>query len=153
MFDKLHEECGIFTIYGSSDAAVNTALGFHALAHNGNLTNAVILRKKLINQGAIFQSTMDTEIIIHLIALSQKATLNEKIIDAVSQIEGAFSLVIIHKDGIIALRDPHGVRPLVLGKLGDAYVVASETCALDIIGAKFERDIVNGEMVTIGKMA
>ncbi|OFW81118.1 MAG: amidophosphoribosyltransferase [Alphaproteobacteria bacterium RIFCSPLOWO2_01_FULL_40_26] len=227
MFDKLHEECGIFTIYGSSDAAVNTALGLHALqhrgqeaagivsmsgenfsahfaeglvadnftskrvikklegnsaighvrystagkktarnsqpiyaelslgflalAHNGNLTNAVILRKKLINQGAIFQSTMDTEIIIHLIALSQKATLNEKIIDAVSQIEGAFSLVIIHKDGIIALRDPHGVRPLVLGKLGDAYVVASETCALDIIGAKFERDIVNGEMVNISK--
>ena len=90
------------------------------------------LRNQLIKRGSIFQSTMDTEVIIHLIALSQKPTLNEKIIDAVSQIEGAFSLVIIHEGKIIALRDPNGVRPLVLGRVGDAYVVASETCALDI---------------------
>ncbi len=223
--DELHEECGIFAIHGSPDAAVNTALGLHALqhrgqeaagivtmtgdlysvhfadglvadnftsqkvvkklegtsaighvrystagkktarnyqpiyaqlscgfmalAHNGNLTNADILRKRLINRGAIFQSTMDTEVIIHLIALSLKPTLTEKIIDATSQIEGAFSLVIIHEGKIIALRDPYGVRPLVLGKLGDAYVVASETCAFDIIGAKFERDIGHGEMILI----
>lgn len=127
------------------------SLGFLALAHNGNLTNAQTLRKKLINRGAIFQSTMDTEVIIHLIALSQKASLQEKIIDAIAQIEGAFSLVIIHKDGIIALRDPYGVRPLSLGKLGDAYVVASETCAFDIIGAKLEREIAHGEMISISK--
>jgi amidophosphoribosyltransferase len=125
------------------------ACGFLALAHNGNLTNATTLRNKLIRQGAIFQSTMDTEVIIHLIALSQKPTLTEKIIDAISQIEGAFSLVIIHEGKIIALRDPSGVRPLVLGKLGDSYVVASETCAFDIIGAKFERDIEHGEMIII----
>lgn len=227
MFDKLKEECGIFAIFGSNDAAVNTALGLHALqhrgqeaagivsmsgeefsahfadglvadnftskrilnklegnsaighvrystagkktsqnyqpiyaqlslgflalAHNGNLTNAESLRKKLIDRGAIFQSTMDTEVIIHLIALSQKSSLEEKIIDAVSQIEGAFSLVILHKDGIIALRDPNGVRPLSLGKLGDSYVVASETCAFDIIAAEFERDIDHGEMISIDK--
>lgn len=127
------------------------SLGFVALAHNGNLTNAETLRRKLINQGSIFQSTMDTEVLIHLIALSHKATLHEKIIDAVSQIEGAFSLVLIHKDGIVAIRDPHGVRPLSLAKLGDAWAVASETCAFDIIGAKFERDVKNGEMISIDK--
>lgn len=225
MLDKFNDECGVFAIFGSTDASVNTALGLHALqhrgqeaagivsmsgeffsahfadglvadnftsqkvvkklegtsaighvrystagkktarnyqpiyaqlscgfmalAHNGNLTNADTLRKRLINRGAIFQSTMDTEVIIHLIALSLKPTLTEKIIDATSQIEGAFSLVIIHEGKIIALRDPYGVRPLVLGKLGDAYVVASETCAFDIIGAKFERDIEHGEMILI----
>lgn len=227
MFDKFHEECGIFAIYGSQDASVNTALGLHALqhrgqeaagivsmngaeanfhfadglvadnftskkilkklegdsaighvrystagkkntrnyqpiyaelshgflalAHNGNLTNALTLRKKLINEGAIFQSTMDTEVIIHLIARSQKNSLIDKIIDATSQIEGGFSLVLIHQDGIIALRDPNGVRPLSLGHLGDSVVIASETCAFDIIGAKFEREIEHGEMVIIDK--
>lgn len=225
--DKLGEECGIFAIYDSADAAVNTALGLHALqhrgqeaagivtmlgedysahfadglvsdnfnsvdvvnklqgnlaighvrystagkktssnyqpiyaqlsfgflalAHNGNLTNANILRKKLIDRGSIFQSTMDSEVIIHLIALSKKETLVEKVVDATSQIEGAFSLVILHKDGIIALRDPNGVRPLSIARLGDAVVVASETCAFDIIGAKFERDIGHGQLVTIDK--
>lgn len=227
MFDELHEECGVFAIYNSNDAAVNTALGLHALqhrgqesggivtmsgecfsahfaeglvadnfnsadiakklegtsaighvrystagkktarncqpiyaqlsfgflaiAHNGNLTNANTLRNRLIERGAIFQSTMDTEVIIHLIALSQKASLHDKIIDAVSQIEGAFSLVIIHKDEIIAIRDPNGVRPLSIAKLGDAFAVASETCAFDIIGAKYIRDVEHGEMVIIGK--
>ncbi len=226
-FDKLKEECGVFGIYNNNDAAVNTALGLHALqhrgqeaagiiamdneyfsahfadgvvgdnfssaevvkklqgqsaighvrystagkktsrnyqpiyaelsfgfiglAHNGNLTNANTLRNSLIKRGSIFHSTMDTEVIIHLIALSQKATIDDKIIDAISQIEGAYSLVIIYKDNLIAIRDPNGVRPLVLGKLGDSYVVASETCALDIIGAKFERDIENGEMLIINK--
>ncbi len=226
-FDKLKEECGIFAIYGSSDAGINTALGLHALqhrgqeaagiitmegdfhhahfaeglvsdnfnspevakilqgnmaighvrystagkktarnfqpiyaqfsfgflavAHNGNLTNAAKLRKQLIDGGAIFQSTMDTEVIIHLIALSKKTTVIEKIIEAVKQIEGAYSLVIIHEGEIIAIRDPNGVRPLSLGKLNDATVVASETCAFDIIGAKFVRDISGGEMVIINK--
>ncbi|MFT6076931.1 MAG: amidophosphoribosyltransferase [Rickettsiales bacterium] len=223
--DKLKEECGVFGIFNSKDASVNTALGLHALqhrgqeaagiitcdngnfaihfadglvgdnfnspevvqklqgniaighvrystagkktarnyqpifaefsfgslaiAHNGNLTNAGTLRKLLIERGSIFQSSMDTEVIIHLIALSQKNTLIEKITDAISQVEGAYSLVIMHKDGLIAVRDPNGVRPLVLGKLGDAYVVASETCAFDIIGADFIRDVKHGELVIV----
>ncbi|MBL6664429.1 MAG: amidophosphoribosyltransferase [Rickettsiales bacterium] len=227
IFNELKEECGVFAIYGSKDAATNTALGLHSLqhrgqeaagivtmsgklfsshfaeglvadnftaqevvdklegdiaighvrystagkktaqnfqpiyaqlacgflgvAHNGNLTNANTLKNKLIKKGAIFQSTMDTEVIVHLIALSKKATLNEKIIDAISQIQGAFSLVIIHEDKIISIRDPHGIRPLSIAKLGDGYVVASETCAFDIIGADFIRDVKNGEMVIIDK--
>ncbi|MFM6972109.1 MAG: amidophosphoribosyltransferase, partial [Alphaproteobacteria bacterium] len=125
------------------------SLGFLALAHNGNLTNAKTLRKKLISEGSIFQSTMDTEVIIHLIAKSQKNSLQEKIIDATSQVEGACSLVIISKEGIIAMRDPFGVRPLSIARLGEAFVIASETCAFDIVGAKFERDIEHGEMVII----
>jgi amidophosphoribosyltransferase len=233
MFDKLQEECGVFGIYNSKEASINTALGLHALqhrgqeaagiislqessnqdhpeifvhfadglvsdnftsnevikklsgncaighvrystagkktarnyqplfadlncgflalAHNGNLTNANVLRKKLISLGAIFQSTMDTEVILHLIALSKKNTLTDKIIDATSQIEGAFSLVILHQEGIFAIRDPYGVRPLSLAKLNDSWVIASETCAFDIIGAKWQRDLQHGEMLIINK--
>ena len=233
MFDKLQEECGVFGIYNSKEASINTALGLHALqhrgqeaagiislqessnqdhpeifvhfadglvsdnftsnevikklsgncaighvrystagkktarnyqplfadlncgflalAHNGNLTNANVLRKKLISLGAIFQSTMDTEVILHLIALSKKNTLTDKIIDATSQIEGAFSLVILHQEGLFAIRDPYGVRPLSLAKLNDSWVVASETCAFDIIGAKWQRDLQHGEMLIINK--
>lgn len=224
-FDKLKEECGVFAIFNSKDAAVNTALGLHslqhrgheaagiiacdrkyfsmhfadglvgdnfnspqiveklqgdiavghvrystagkktarnyqpifaefsfgclALAHNGNLTNAKVLRRKLIEKGAIFQTTMDTEVIIHLIATSQKTTMIDKIVDALSQIEGAYSLIIMHQDGLIAVRDPRGVRPLVLGHVGVSHVVASETCAFDIVGATFIRDIKPGEMLII----
>jgi amidophosphoribosyltransferase len=227
IFDKLREECGVFGIFNSKDASVNTALGLHALqhrgqeaagivsynnklfamhfadglvgdnfnssevveklqgdcaighvrystagkktsrnyqpifaefsfgclaiAHNGNLTNASVLRKSLIKRGSIFQSTMDTEVIIHLIALSQKNNLIDKIIDALSQVEGAYSLVIMYEGGIVAVRDPFGVRPLVLGKLGDSDVIASESCAFDIIGADFVRDIKHGEMLVINK--
>ena len=233
MFDKLQEECGVFGIYNSKEASINTALGLHALqhrgqeaagiislqessnqdhpeifvhfadglvsdnftsnevikklsgncaighvrystagkktarnyqplfadlncgflalAHNGNLTNANVLRKKLISLGAIFQSTMDTEVILHLIALSKKNTLTDKIIDATSQIEGAFSLVILHQEGLFAIRDPYGVRPLSLAKLNDSWVIASETCAFDIIGAKWQRDLQHGEMLIINK--
>ncbi len=226
--DKMTEECGVFGIFNNSDAAVNTALGLHALqhrgqeaagivvanghgfkshyadglvgdnfssaevvnklqgseaighvrystagskksinnyqpisaeteagfislAHNGNLTNAETLKRKLIAKGAIFQSSMDTEVIIHLISLSKEVELVDKVTDAVSQIEGAFSLVILCKDKLIAFRDPHGVRPLSIGKLGESFVVASETCAFDIIGAKHVRDVKNGEMVIIDK--
>ena len=127
------------------------SFGFLSLAHNGNLTNAAILRRDLIRRGAIFQSTMDTEVIIHLIALSQKSSIPDKIIDAVSQIEGAFSLVILYDGELIAIRDPNGVKPLSLGKLGDSLIIASETCALDIIGSEFIRDIEHGEMVIINK--
>lgn len=223
--DKFKDECGVFGIFNNQDAAVNVALGLHALqhrgqeaagivvdngedfashfadglvgdnfskqnvvdklagssaighvrystagkkasknyqpifaeldlgyvgvAHNGNLTNAQILRKKLIKKGAIFQSTMDTEVIIHLIALSQKATLIDRVIDAVSHIEGAFSLVVLCQGKLIAIRDPNGVRPLAIGKLGESTVISSESCAFDIIGADFVRDVKNGEMLII----
>ena len=123
--------------------------GGFALAHNGNLTNARHLRQELVRNGSLFQSTMDTEVIIHLIAMSRGMTLIDRMIEAVRKIEGAYSLVAITDSSVIALRDPLGVRPLVLGKLGDAYVVASETCALDIIGADFVRDVEAGEMIVL----
>lgn len=123
--------------------------GGFAVAHNGNLTNAYTLRKNLIKQGSLFHSTTDTEAIIHLMAQSQQGTPVDKLIDAVRQLEGAFSLICLSKTQLIGVRDPLGVRPLVLGKLGDAHVLASETCALDIIGAYFVRNIEAGEMVVI----
>lgn len=225
--DKLHEECGVFGVFGHDEAAALTALGLHALqhrgqeacgivtydgesfylkkslglvdstfgeaatierlkghvaighnryattgegnmrniqpfyadlssggfsvAHNGNLTNAHILRRELVGRGAIFQSTSDTEVILHLLALSSKEGVQERLVDALKRIEGAYSLVAIGQDRMIGVRDPYGVRPLALGKLGDAHVLSSETCAFDIIGAEHVRDIQPGEMVSIGK--
>ena len=225
MFDKFHDECGVFGIYGTTDAAAHTALGLHALqhrgqeaagivacdngkfsshralglvgdnfsdssviaslrgdraighnryattgatllrnvqpffadlalggfalAHNGNLTNALTVRRELIARGAIFASTSDTEVIVHLVALSRAATVEERLVEALKQVEGAYSLVILSPSALIGVRDPYGVRPLVLGRLGDAYILASETCALDIIGADYVRDIEAGEMVII----
>lgn len=221
--DTLHEECGVFGVYGNSDAAAHTVLGLHALqhrgqeaagivtfhdglfnnykaaghvgdnfnspdvmetlpgdcavghvrystagekharniqpifaefsfggaaiAHNGNLTNAQTLRKQLIDKGSIFQSTMDSEIFIHLIAHSKKKRVVDRMIDALMQIKGAYSLVALTQKKLIGARDPHGVRPLVIGKLGESYILASESCALDIIGADFVRDVEPGEMV------
>lgn len=223
--DKLHEECGVFGIYGSKDAAAHTALGLHALqhrgqeaagivsyddetfyshramghvgdnfnsqevidglqgnsaighvrystaggkflrnvqplfaefsfggmalAHNGNLTNANTLRKELIQQGCIFQSTMDSEIFIHLIAISKQESFIDRLTESLRRIEGAYSLVAVTRKKVIAARDPYGVRPLVIGKLDDAYIFASETVALDIIGAKYLRDVEPGEIVII----
>lgn len=223
--DKLHEECGVFGVYGAVDAAAHVALGLHALqhrgqeaagivsvengqffthkalglvgdnfngkevihklrgdkaighnrystsgephlrnvqplfaefsfgglaiGHNGNLTNAYTLRSELINNGAIFQSTSDTEVIIHLIARSEKPTVQERLVEALQRVEGAYSLVALTDDALIGIRDPLGVRPLVLGKLGNAYFLASESCALDIIGAELVRDIEPGEMIII----
>ena len=227
MFDKFNDECGVFGIYGTPDAAAHTALGLHALqhrgqeaagivscddgkffadralglvgdhfsshdvisklrgsnaighnrysttgetllrnvqpfhadlslggfalAHNGNLTNAMALRHELIARGSIFASTSDTEVIVHLVALSSATTVEDRIVEALKRVEGAYSLVMLTPDAVIGVRDPHGVRPLVLGRLGDAYILASETCALDIIGAHYERDIAAGEMVVINK--
>ena len=227
MFDKFNDECGVFGIYGTNDAAAHTALGLHALqhrgqeaagiiscdggqffadralglvgdhfsshevisklrganaighnrysttgetllrnvqpffadlslggfalAHNGNLTNAMALRRELIARGSIFASTSDTEVIVHLVALSAGATYEERVIEALKRVEGAYSLVMLSPSALIGVRDPHGVRPLVLGRLGDAYILASETCALDIIGAHYERDIAAGEMVVINE--
>ncbi len=223
--DRLHEECGVFGIFGNEDAAAHTALGLHALqhrgqesagivafdgsqfhvhrnlglvsdvfsnrasigtltghaaighnryattgdtvlrnvqpifvetdrgglaiAHNGNLTNAHQLRRELIGRGAIFQSTSDTEIIVHLVALSKLGGIPDRLVDALKQVVGAYSLVAITDDAMIGVRDALGVRPLVLGRLGTAHVLASETCALDIMGAVFLRDVEPGELVVI----
>ncbi|MDX1975362.1 MAG: amidophosphoribosyltransferase [Rickettsiales bacterium] len=225
--DKLHEECGVFGIWGHQDAAAHTALGLHALqhrgqeaagivshngkqfyshralglvgdnfnsaevigklpgsvaighnrysttgdtllrnvqplygdfsfgglavAHNGNLTNAMTLRKQLIDIGCLFQSTSDTEVIVHLLALSKQSTVADRLVDALNRIEGAYSLVVLSNGAMIGVRDPYGVRPLVLGKLGDSILLASETCALDIVGAQYVRDVEPGEMVIISQ--
>jgi amidophosphoribosyltransferase len=125
--------------------------GGFALGHNGNLTNALTLRKQLIKQGAIFQSTTDTEVITHLVARSRKRLFVERFIDALLQIEGGYALVGMTNKKLIGARDPLGIRPLVLGELDGSYVFASETCAFDIIGAKFLREIDNGEVVIITK--
>jgi amidophosphoribosyltransferase len=223
--DKLHEECGVFGIFGDMDAGAHAALGLHALqhrgqeaagivtyggdqfhahkdlgqvgdifsapavierlkgcsaightrysttgesalrnvqplfadldlggltlAHNGNLTNARQLRQELVRNGSIFQSTSDTEVFIHLTATSRSGSLIDRLIDGVRRVEGAYSLVAMTDSCVIGLRDPLGVRPLVLGKLGEGYIVTSETCALDIIGAEFIRDVEPGEMVVL----
>jgi amidophosphoribosyltransferase len=125
-------------------------LGGVAICHNGNLTNSYQLRRQLVRRGSLFQSTSDTEVINHLIATSVKDTIVERLADALRQVEGAYSLVALSQESVIGLRDPLGVRPLVLGKLGDAWILASETCALDIIDAEFVRDVEPGEIVIIG---
>ncbi len=125
------------------------AFGGFAVAHNGNLTNALTLKKDLIARGSLFSSTSDTEVIVHLVARSKAGAMHDRIVDALKQIEGAYSLVMLTQHALIGVRDAHGVRPLVLGRLGESYVLASETCALDIMGARFERDIEPGEMVVI----
>jgi amidophosphoribosyltransferase len=127
------------------------ASGGFALAHNGNLTNARTLRDSLIRSGAIYQSTSDTEVILHLIARSKKTLIVERFIEALLQIEGAYALVCMTNKKLIGARDPLGIRPLMLGKLGDSYVLASETCAFDIIGAEFVREVDNGEIVVISQ--
>ncbi|MBK8906819.1 MAG: amidophosphoribosyltransferase [Rhodospirillales bacterium] len=120
-----------------------------AIAHNGNLTNAMRVRKELVRRGSIFQSTMDSETIVHLIATSHYSTVVDRLIDAMRQLEGAYSLAAITRRKLIGMRDPYGVRPLVLGRLGGAYILSSETCALDIIGAEHVRDVEPGEIVVI----
>ncbi|HEB79340.1 MAG TPA: amidophosphoribosyltransferase [Rhodospirillales bacterium] len=225
--DHMHEECGVFGIFGYGDAAAHTALGLHALqhrgqestgivsfngaqfhthrahglvgdifgsedvikdlpgdmaighvrysttgetalrniqplfadfqfggmavAHNGNITNAYHTRKNLVQRGCIFQSTCDTETIVHLIAISLYSTVVDRMIDALRQTEGAYSLVALTKKKLIGVRDPMGIRPLVLGRLGDAHILVSETCALDIIDAEFVRNVEPGEIVIIDK--
>jgi len=127
----------------------DTNAGGIVVAHNGNLTNAITLRKKLVKDGAIFHSTSDTETIIQLIAKSKREKKIDKIIDALFQIQGAYALVLLTQSTLIGVRDPLGIRPLVIGKLKNSYIFASETCALDIIGAKFVREVENGEIVCI----
>jgi len=223
--DKLREECGVFGVANTKDAAAMTALGLHALqhrgqeaagitafdgaefntyraaghvagnfdrpevisqlpghvaaghvrystsgeaslrnvqplyadlvsggfavAHNGNISNALKLRRELVRRGSIFQSTSDTEVIIHLVATSTYRTLVDRLIDALKQVEGAYSLICMTSEGMIACRDPLGIRPLVMGKLGDATIFASETVALDVVGAEFIRAVEPGELIIV----
>jgi amidophosphoribosyltransferase len=124
--------------------------GGFAVAHNGNLTNAHTLKRALVRRGCLFQSTTDSEVFIHLIAISLYAKVKDRLIDALKQVQGAYSLVALHNGALIGARDPLGVRPLVIGKLpGGGFVLASETCALDIVGAEFLRDVEPGEIVVI----
>ncbi|MDO8547951.1 MAG: amidophosphoribosyltransferase [Nitrospirales bacterium] len=144
-----------YSTAGSSDIknaqplVVNFAFGNLALAHNGNLINAQMLRSELEAYGAIFQSTTDSEVIVHLIAQARHSLLLERIFDALNQVRGAFSITLLTDTGLVAARDPWGFRPLCLGKVKGAWVVASETCAFDLIGAEFVRDIEPGEVVYI----
>jgi amidophosphoribosyltransferase len=123
--------------------------GGFSIAHNGNISNAQTLRAELVERGAIFQSTSDTEVIIHLVATSRYRTLLDRFVDALRMVEGAYSLICMTDEGMIACRDPLGIRPLVMGRLGDAVLFASETVAFDVIGAEFERSIEPGELVQV----
>ena len=129
---------------------IDCSHGEIAVCHNGNLVNAPELKEDMVRDGAIFQTTTDSEVMLHLYARSKAPTAEGAIVEALSQVRGAFSLAIMTKDKLIAVRDPHGFRPLVLGRLDDAVVVCSETCALDLIGATYVRDIEPGEIFIAG---
>ena len=124
-------------------------IGGLSIAHNGNLTNALTLREVLVKDGAIFRTTSDTETIVQLIAKSKREKFLDKLIDALFQIQGGYSLVLMTNKKVVGVRDPFGIRPLVIGKLKNSYIIASETCALDIVGAKFIREIEDGEIVIV----
>jgi amidophosphoribosyltransferase len=128
---------------------IDCAHGQIALCHNGNIVNARELRDDLVKQGSIFQSNSDTEVILHLYARSKAASVEEAIVESVAQVQGAFSLVMLTRDRLVAVRDPHGFRPLALGRLDHAWVVASETCAMDLIGATYVRDVAPGEVIVV----
>ena len=137
-------------IVNAQPILIDCSHGQIALCHNGNLVNATQLRDELVGQGSIFQTNSDTEVVLHLYARSTAPTAEDAIVESVSQVRGAFSLVMLTPKNLIAVRDPHGFRPLALGRLGDAYVVCSETCAMDLIGATYERDVEPGEVLVIG---
>ena len=129
----------------------NLHTGGFSIAHNGNLSNAMHIRDKLVKEGSIFQTTSDTETIVQLIAKSKRSKIIDKIIDAIFKIQGGYALTILTDKKLIGIRDPYGIRPLIIGKLNNSYILASETCALDIIGAKFFREVENGEVIVISK--
>src|SRR5262245_56534444 len=226
MVDKFREECGVFGIYGHSEAAKLAYLGLYALqhrgqesagiatadgakvrvvrqmgyvneifdqqtlatlpghlaightrystagesklsnaqpividcvhgqvgvCHNGNIVNANEIRQRLVRAGSIFQTNSDTEVVLHLYSRSQAGSIEDAVVESVTQLTGAFSFAMINKDALIAIRDPHGFRPLALGRLGDSWAVTSETCALDLIGATYVRDVEPGEVLIIGR--
>ncbi len=145
-----YSTAGASGITNAQPILIDCAHGEIAIAHNGNLVNAQELRDALVNDGSIFQTTSDTEVLLHLYARSHAATIEDALVEAVTQAQGAFSLVLLTKDRLIAVRDPHGFRPLTLGRLNGAYIVCSETCALDLIDAEWVRDIEPGEMFVVG---
>ncbi|MBC8014177.1 MAG: amidophosphoribosyltransferase [Sporomusaceae bacterium] len=140
---------GSSSLINTQPLKVKYSGGYISLAHNGNLTNAGQIREKMEEEGSIFQTSIDSEVIVNLIARSRKATLEEKVLESLSKIEGAYCLVIMTEEKLIGVRDPHGLRPLCLGKLNGGFVISSESCALDTVGAEFIRDIEPGEMVVI----
>jgi amidophosphoribosyltransferase len=140
---------GSITLENTQPLRVVYRSGPLALAHNGNLTNARDLRQGLEGSGSIFQTTLDTEIFLHLMALSSTENPEEALIEAMRQVEGAYALLVLTRDRVLAVRDAYGFRPLSLGRLGDGYVVASETCALDLVGAEYLRDVAPGELVSL----
>jgi amidophosphoribosyltransferase len=129
---------------------IDCSHGEIAVCHNGNLVNAQELRERLVSEGSIFQTTSDTEVLLHLYARSRAVTVEDALVESLSQARGAFSLALLTKDRLIAVRDPHGFRPLAIGRLGDAIIVCSETCALDLIGATYVRDVEPGEVLIVG---
>jgi len=152
-----YSTAGDSALLNAQPIMVQSNKGMMALAHNGNLVNAVEIRSRLESQGSIFQTNSDTEVMVHLIALSKEHTLPEAMADALRRVEGAFSLVVLSPDRIFAARDPRGFRPLAMGRIPappgekhETIVFASETCAFDLIGATFERDVKPGEMVVVG---
>lgn len=142
---------GSSVIENAQPIVMDTRYGTIGLAHNGNLINAQVLRNELKHKGISFVGTTDSEIMASMIATSKKENFEDALVDTLKHCKGSFSVVLLTKDKIIAARDPHGIRPLCIGKLDKAYVVASETCALDILGAEFVRDVANGEIVVIDK--
>jgi amidophosphoribosyltransferase len=142
---------GSSTLANAQPVLIKCRTGQIAGAHNGNLTNTDILRKAMENDGSIFSSTTDTEVVMHLIARSKRTSIDAMILDALSQVKGAYSILFLTKDALYGARDPHGFRPLMLGKCGDSYFLSSETCAFDLVGATLIREILPGEMVRIDK--
>lgn len=146
-----YSTAGESNLVNAQPILIDCSHGEISLCHNGNIVNATELRQQLVREGSIFQTSSDTEVILHLYARSQAATPEDAIIESMSQIRGAFSIVMLTKEKLIAVRDPHGFRPLAVGRLGDATVVCSETCALDLIGATYIRDVEPGEVLVISK--
>ena len=144
-----YSTAGASRLSNAQPLLIDCAHGQIAISHNGNLVNARDLRDDLVRQGSIFQASTDTEVVLHLYARSKAPSVEGAIIESVSQVEGAFSFVLLARDRLIAIRDPHGFRPLALGRLGDAVVVCSETCAMDLIGASYVRDIEPGEVLVV----
>src|SRR6516164_2288779 len=144
-----YSTAGASQLSNAQPILIDCSHGQIAIAHNGNLVNARELRDELVRQGSIFQSSSDTEVILHLYARSRARQIEDAIVESVAQVQGAFSLVMLTRDRLVAVRDPHGFRPLALGRLGDAYVVCSETCAMDLIGASYVRDVEPGEVLIV----
>src|SRR5579871_5561405 len=146
-----YSTAGDTSLLNAQPIVIDCNKGKLALAHNGNLTNAGKLRRSLEHRGSIFQTTSDTEVIVHLVARSSAHNLQGALGDALNQVEGAYSLLVLTRDELYAIRDPRGFRPLALGKLDGAWIVASETCAFDLVGATYVRDVAPGEMLRISR--